>query len=753
MSHLGVNLLAAMELLSLPMLGWLVVGVLPWLIHWFSRRTRQEIPWAAVEVLLAAVRKRARLVRFQQWLLLAVRTLILILVVVGVAQPVWHRQGTDISSHPATHHILIVDRSYSMTCNEPKSANTPASSRFAVAQATAREVIESSATGDVITVIGWDRRAEDVLGRVTFEPSQALAAVDQLATSQTKADLTAVLLTAEEAVARVASEQPGIRRHRTLIFSDLTRNTWQAATDTSSEEAKLCRRLAERGELAVVNVAEEAPPEGLANAAVADLVAEPPRANTGEPVSIAATLQTFGDRQWPAADLVLSVDGTVVERQEIELPEHSPRKVWFEHRFVDPGQHVVHVSLERDSEAVDCLALDNERWLVVETAEQLRIACIAGRPGAADDVVRALAPGNELAARDNLPSRQPIQVDRFPASRLPEVDLTRYDALVLCNVADWPQRQSERIVRFIQQGGGVIFFLGNRILAERYNEFFSTVLPIRIESIPTEGAFHFDPLGYRHPIIEAFRDEKGAGLLSVDVSKYFVMKLGTAVAAASGQPPVETALALETGDPAILIGNVGLGGLAVVALPGSLASRTATGTPWSSWAVNPSFLPVVRETLAYLVGGQREDHFNKLVGQPILYSPSAEVAGQPLVVQMPTGVLTKGQVADSSGGSNQLLIDTPTSGIYTLLPGGTSTTESTPEEPAAKIAINLDTRESDLAHIHPNDLPESITRQMSTSRSTGTMAGIPLQGSLFAAALVLLFAELLLAWWMGRGWG
>jgi hypothetical protein len=49
------------------------------MIHWWSRRRFQETSWAAMEFLLAALRKNARRLRLEQWLLLAVRMAILAL--------------------------------------------------------------------------------------------------------------------------------------------------------------------------------------------------------------------------------------------------------------------------------------------------------------------------------------------------------------------------------------------------------------------------------------------------------------------------------------------------------------------------------------------------------------------------------------------------------------------------------------------------------------------------------------------------
>ena len=57
------------------MLGWLAAAAAPLIIHLLSKRKYREVPWAAMQYLLAALRKNSRRIQIEQWILLAVRTL------------------------------------------------------------------------------------------------------------------------------------------------------------------------------------------------------------------------------------------------------------------------------------------------------------------------------------------------------------------------------------------------------------------------------------------------------------------------------------------------------------------------------------------------------------------------------------------------------------------------------------------------------------------------------------------------------
>ena len=60
------------------MLGWLAAAAAPILIHLWSRRKRREMAWAAMAYLLAAVERRQRRLRIEQWLLVALRTALIV---------------------------------------------------------------------------------------------------------------------------------------------------------------------------------------------------------------------------------------------------------------------------------------------------------------------------------------------------------------------------------------------------------------------------------------------------------------------------------------------------------------------------------------------------------------------------------------------------------------------------------------------------------------------------------------------------
>ncbi|GAG23948.1 unnamed protein product, partial [marine sediment metagenome] len=104
----------AFGLVNLWMLGWLAAAAVPILIHLWTRQRYRETPWAAMKYLLAAIHRHTRRMRFEQWLLLAIRTLLIVLLVLAVAEPFLRDTTFASISGGRTHRVLVIDASYSM---------------------------------------------------------------------------------------------------------------------------------------------------------------------------------------------------------------------------------------------------------------------------------------------------------------------------------------------------------------------------------------------------------------------------------------------------------------------------------------------------------------------------------------------------------------------------------------------------------------------------------------------------------------
>ena len=165
------------------MLLWLPAVVAPLVIHLLYRQRYREISWAAMEYLLAAIEKSKRRMRIQQWLLLLVRMLLLLFIVLAMAEPLVRNLSPLPLSKGGTHHIFLLDGSYSMGYRAENVTD------FQRAKQQIVDRIGAGQSGDGYSLILMGEQAEIVVGGPSLDLPQFLAELDALPVGQAGADL------------------------------------------------------------------------------------------------------------------------------------------------------------------------------------------------------------------------------------------------------------------------------------------------------------------------------------------------------------------------------------------------------------------------------------------------------------------------------------------------------------------------------------------------------------------------------------
>ena len=740
--------IAAIEFGSPAMLGWLAAAALPWLINLWMRRRHVETPWAAVELLLAAVRERSRRLRLREWLLLVLRTAILALAALAAARPLWRETSAIDAGVGRTHHVIVVDQSASM------ATRAGGRSRLERARERARSIVEESPAGDAYTVIGWSHRTDSVLGKPMSEAARALAAIDGLAQQDGVADLAAALRSVAAAVDAGRAALPSIRRTRVALVSDLAEVTWSpalpAATNGGQPPQALTQTRALWDELhaRAEIVAESVDDDVRDNLAIAALELSPAMPTLATAATVTVRLEAFGRRAWSGVAVELLLDGTRVGQQSAEVTPGQPAAVRFDVQLTGTGHHLFEARANAAEVAgarpqgADALAVDDRRWLAVDVREAPRVLCIVDAPGAADDIARALNPRRGLSTAGG-----GIAVEIASAASLTATDLSAYDAVFAANVAEFSPREATLLQRYVADGGAVVFVLGDRIRPESYNRLFAAeaknanvaptvaadgpLVALTVAAAPVEGDWRLEPLEYRHPILASFAGRNRAGLLGVRVSRYFPLDLD----AAAGQ--AATALAFTTGDPALVVGGFGLGRVAVLATDPALA---AGGKSWTTLALSPAFLPLARELFDYIAAERRSARLNRLVGEPL----AAPVQFAPAGAKTFMWETPDGQEVET-------LSDTERRGAYTLR---IADNQGDHNGDQLIFAVNVDPRESDLAAIDPGKLRGGVVAAP-LAMGGGVLpyvGAVPLERLLLAAVAALVLLELATAWALGRSW-
>jgi hypothetical protein len=718
-------LLFALGFTDFWMLGWLTAAAAPIIIHLWNKRKHREIEWAAMEYLLAAIRKNSRRIRIEQWLLLAIRTSIVVLAVLAVARPYFQNFAGAFAVGEPTHKVLVIDGSYSMDYRTNKT-------RFDRAKELAKQVIEQSSAADGFTLVQLSSPPRVVISSPVSAAGTIAEEIENLVMPHGGTDLSVAMAQVDEIVQRAKTEKPDLAHAQVYLFTDLGNNTWKAADDAAPA------KLASMANLLIVDVGQSQ----TQNVAVNSLRCVEPYATANRPLHFKAEITNYG-RQPRKQNVQWWIDGERVREETIEVSAGRQHAVGLEWKFDRAGQYSVEVRTPGDA-----LEIDNHRWLSLDVRPKVNVLIINGDGSqqATRQLVSAMNPETD-------PAESPIRVDVAAESALAEHDISRYDAVFLSNVGQFTPAEAQMLSRYVNGGGGLVIFLGDRVQPERYNQELGggregsvRLLPAELEQ-PSEAAqFTVDPLGYRHAIVAEFAGNERSGLLTTPIAKYFRLK-----PLPGKESSARAALTIrETGDPLIVEQSVGKGRVVLVALPASLATvDSTTKNPWTMMPAWHSFLPLVQEMLAFLLGGQSKQH-NLNVGDALSGEASAS---QGIAITLPsiTDHPESTRVAADEEGCWHF-DDTWNSGIYRVQPAG--------NESAEVFAVNIETGdaasgESSLQRIEVSELPREFVL-VNSGRSAGQRTSIDLnvhtgiERWFLYAVLVLLLVETGYAGWLGR---
>ena len=470
------------------MLAWLAAASAPLIVHLWNKRKYREVPWAAMQYLLAAVKKNSRRVRIEQWLLLAVRTAIIVLLVMAFAEPYWEQLGLRFAPGQRAHKLLVIDGSFSMGYRPADK------SRFDRAKELASRIVDESNRGDGFTLVLMADPPRVVVGTPAFEPNDFLEEIDHLKLLHTGADLPATLKRVEEIVRRVDAEHPRLIRQEVYFLTDLQRTTWQPELNDAEAGERFRQRGRWLGEQTALMVIDLGQAESD-NMAVVDVRSLEPFATVARELRIEADVQNFANQERTHQLVELYVNDRRAGEEFVDLSPGGRQTVSFGYRFDVGGDHTLEVRL-----AGDPLPTDNHRWLTLPVKEVVRVLCVNGKPaggafrGATDYLVHALSPHD---AR----SQAIVRPEVVTESTLLERDLSRYDAIFLANVGQFTASEARVLDAYLQDGGGLVFFMGDLVQAASYNRQLGgdspegvRLLPARVERAVDEAHYRFEPL-------------------------------------------------------------------------------------------------------------------------------------------------------------------------------------------------------------------------------------------------------------------
>lgn len=567
----------------------LAAVALPIAIHFLFRRRRVPIDWGAMELLREAVRRTNRRLRLEQWLVLALRSLLVLLAGLAVAAP--FAGGLAAGGRGERTWVVVIDDGVASALRVGDEAE------LARVRDEALAVVEARGAGDRVAIVRASVPVQTLLAP-TADASAVRETLARLAPRETPSDLAGALETAREVLAAegragtivVAS---GFRRGALAALGESTADAVDERDDGTAEGA--ARGVDGGVEIVAVAPAREAPVDVRiveADARVlpgADRVAVRVRVGREgaslEPSRSSVRARGDGLRpsgvrtvEWGAGQAEASVELQLVpESIGATGGGRSRRGVVIE---VSPG----------DGAAGDPLAPGDRAYAVLDAQREIEVA-VVGRRGSLDAADLDRVPASLWAARALAPTAgSGMRVREIDPSGCDARALVGVDAVVVARPDLLSPASCADLGAFVAAGGVVLVLPAGESRAQGWGGVLLPALgvPMRVASeavdrSPPSGLSAEQP---ESRLLASIRPEIAGLAAPVEVSRMVPIE---------GIVDADVVLRLADGTPWMTVQRAGAGDDAEGGVVALVAS--APELAWTNLPVKPLVVPLLQETV------------------------------------------------------------------------------------------------------------------------------------------------------------
>jgi hypothetical protein len=573
-----------------PLFYWGLFAVAaPVLIHLINMFRHQQVHWAAMEFLLASQKKYRTWIILKQLLLLLLRMAAIALVVLALAQPLLpEKMGGFLGGRP-THHIVILDDSYSMSDRRGESSafeqGKDAILRLGQSMLRPREpqsftLLRLSRSGHYGGGLRPDFQKERVDSGFAERLGAELKSID---VSQTAAEPRPVF--EPEIIQQLLGPDTGERRV-IYLFSDFRARQWEKPDDLKK---RLIQLNSDNTELRLVDCVEDS---GHPNLAVTALEPEEGIRAVGVRWRMKVTVQNYGPATVRNVPYIWTAGGKPTQEIIDEIPPGGSTTKYFQISTTTAGLQQIAVHLD-----ADCVAADNHRFSIVDVPVEVPVLLVDGSTQFVNSkrLQDAMNPGGTQAW--GIDARR-IEAPKYLS--LPSRPLDDFAMICLAGVNQIDRTGVEALEKYVKDGGGVFFIVGATTSADFLTRSLyrdgKGLFPMPLNG-PTD--LNVDPLDNTpdvqsedHPVFNNFSN-RVAYLSKIFISKYFA---APSEWNAKSDPQLKVIMRLRNGAPLLVEKDFGRG--RVIALLTSLSSH------WTNWGVGreagPSFTPFIRNLVPYL---------------------------------------------------------------------------------------------------------------------------------------------------------
>lgn len=536
----------------------LLAASIPVIIHLFNLRKLKKIEFSTLTFLKELQKNKIRKIKLKQWLLLALRVLIILFVVMAFARPALQSmQIGGTTSAAKTTAIFILDDTFSMSVVDQKG------SYFNQSKEIIKQVISQLQEGDEVGVILVSNpKAENGL---TSSLSEFIKNVDQLDLSFSSGDINSAITKASQ----IISESKNFNKE-IYVLSDFQQNK----ITKENVNSDLSELLNEGIRLYSFDLSDK----DVFNLSIDKLKINNQIFEKNKPVNFSVTITNNSNQNISSAVVSLFLNNERSAQKSFDVSAGQSTIVEIEATPKTNGFIDVVAEIETDE-----IEQDNKRFASLFIPEKISVGLFAENQNDLTYVDLALQTAGDGK----------YSIERKSVNQLTSQQLNKDQTIIIS--ANTIASGIEQLKNFVQNGGGVILFPSSNQDAARLNQLYSQ-LGLRGSASfigkvnSSDLKIKFDKTDFNHPVFQnIFQNDDKKKYESPELNAYYK------ISSAGNQM-----ISLVDGSSFLSEYRIGKGKVFVF--------NSLPVLSWSDFPIKSIFAPLMNKSVAYLSSKDREQN-------------------------------------------------------------------------------------------------------------------------------------------------
>ncbi len=684
-------------------------ALIPLIIHLFSKRKMKVVEFSSLRYLHGMQKRQVRRIKIRQILLLALRTMILLLAVMAFARPV--TESGYVGSHAGVSAVIALDVSASM------SQQTNDGPLFDAARRQALEIIKNFGEADEVALIAFGGAEEKT---ITFGSAARIQeTLSEIEVSDGSGSLNSATIQALE----IFKSASNFNRELYLI-TDLQANS---LPDTA---LKLVQQIDNSKGAFRIYLTDPSTLHGNSsaefdNAGIMGVDFGGQLIEVGSEFTVGYSVQNYSSESKTNLIASLFIEDQRVAQSDFSLAPHEQKRLTFNHRISHAGRTSARIEISNDD-----YAPDNTYYFAFYVPELFNLLIVNNNAGG--EFLRLALEPTKSGVRHWIVK----QVNR---TNLAGLALGAYDAVALLGIDQLNRSESASLSRFVRKGGGVLFFPGTTLTVDKFRGDLAEFTGLQLsEDIvfnpPGSGYYTLEELDYSHAALEPF-----AGLHKDGPSGYKFFSIPKF----SVSPGVRTLARFSGGHAALTERRLGRG--RIIVFGGMLRPDM------SNFVTKSFFVPFAIRLAEYAASDLSNYDYRRFVGEATSAPlPKRASPNETLTLQTPGQQRIRVQPRANDGAYEVNLPPFAKAGIYNL---------RSSSRVVERFAVNVNPKEGDLQSVSPEQAQRILGVEIETLPVRAEVAGFLEQQRtgkelwrvlLWLAVFALLIETVLSGDWFGK---